>query len=65
MPSSLPRVSIRKMGTRGGQPHYGVICLGCPLRFGRDNVLAIGYLSREGAELAKQAHVLRHPDKGE
>lgn len=47
------RYSIRKSGTRAGQPHYDAQCLVCaPVR-----VLAIGYLSKAGANRTVREHL--------
>jgi hypothetical protein len=48
--------TIRKMGTRRGQPHYGCGCLLCPEAGGR--ILRIGYLSKAGAETVIREHML-------
>jgi hypothetical protein len=37
------RISVRKAGTRMGQPHYGATCQTCGA------VLAVAHLSREAA----------------
>jgi hypothetical protein len=51
--------SIRKMGTRRGQPHYGVSCMLCsPTPGGRGRILRIGHLSKLGAETVVRAHML-------
>lgn len=44
------RVSIRKMGTRAGKPHYGAQCVTCGA------VLAVAYLSREACERLADDH---------
>jgi hypothetical protein len=51
--------TIRKMGTRRGQPHYGCGCLLCPEAGGR--ILRIGYLSKAGAETVIREALVRHP----
>ena len=43
--------SVRKAGTRLGQPHYSAECLRCR------TVLAIGHLSKEAATRLAQGHV--------
>lgn len=57
MASSLPRIRVQKMGTRAGQPHYGVDCLGCPAWNGMHAVIAMGHLSKDGARAAGAAHL--------
>lgn len=52
--------SIRKMGTRGGQPHYGVECLACPHVYGHRSVVRVAHLSREGAQAVALAHLASH-----
>ncbi len=43
------KISIRKMGTRLGQPHYGAECVTC------GTVLVVAHVGREYAqELGKQ-----------
>jgi hypothetical protein len=51
------KISIRKMGTRRGQAHYGLTCLGCPATYGRENILRVAYMSREGAQAMGAEHV--------
>lgn len=51
---------IRKMGTRNGQPHYGVDCKCCPQTYGRENVIAVGHLSRDAAESLAKSHIEGH-----
>lgn len=53
----MKRFSIRKMGTRAGQPHYGLTCLMCPAMFGRENILIVAHASREGAARRWAEHV--------
>lgn len=50
-------IKIRKMGTRRGEAHYGASCHGCPARYGRESVLAVGHLSRDGAAAVGAAHL--------
>lgn len=50
------RISIRKMGTRAGNPHYGVECISCPGHYGMNSILAVAHLSKEGAEIVAAAH---------
>lgn len=52
--------SIRKMGTRRGQPHYGADCKLCGLA---GHVLSIGYLTKPAAENVVRAHMLSHHDR--
>lgn len=54
------RISIRKMGTRAGQPHYSVECLGCPSNYGKATVIAVAHLSKDGAKSVAAAHVASH-----
>lgn len=51
------------MGTRAGLPHYGVSCLMCPVNYGREFVVAVAHLSREGAEAAYAEHVKQHDER--
>lgn len=51
------RVSIRKMGTRAGRPHYGVECISCPGHYGMNSILAVAHLSKDGALAVKAAHL--------
>lgn len=44
------RISVRKMGTRAGQPHYGATCTTC------GSVLAVAHLSREAAKARGEEH---------
>lgn len=48
----LPRVriSVRKMGTRAGQPHYGAQCVTC------GSVLVVAHVTREVAVEAGEEH---------
>jgi hypothetical protein len=46
------RVSVRKMGTRAGQPHYGAECTTC----GR--VLVVAHATRDAAKAEGEAHKL-------
>lgn len=55
------RIAIRKAGTRRGEPHYSVECLMCPGVYGRTHIVAIGHLSKEGAQLKAAEHVATHP----
>ncbi len=47
---SAARISVRKAGTRRGQPHYSAECATC------GSVLAIGYLGRETAKALGEEH---------
>ena len=53
----MARKSIRKMGTRAGQPHYGVTCRMCPGNYGRDYIVVVAHLSKDAAESSYAAHV--------
>lgn len=44
------RISVRKMGTRMGQPHYGAECLTC------GTVLIVAHATREAGKEAGEAH---------
>jgi hypothetical protein len=44
------RISVRKMGTRAGQPHYGAECATC------GSVLAVAHLSRDAARALGDQH---------
>jgi hypothetical protein len=44
------RVSVRKMGTRMGRPHYGAECRTC------GSVLAVAHLSRDAAQELGREH---------
>jgi hypothetical protein len=46
----VARISVRKMGTRAGQPHYGAECVTC------GSVLAVAHLSREAAKQRGEEH---------
>lgn len=48
-------LSIRKAGTRMGQPHYSVECNRCAPPY----PLAIGYLTRDAAERLGRTHLDR------
>lgn len=50
MPLPKVRVSIRKMGTARGVPHYGAECVTC------GTVLVVAHASREECERARDAH---------
>jgi len=49
-------ISVRKTGTRMGQPHYGVECRACRGNFGKATVLVVGYLSKEAAQRTATEH---------
>jgi hypothetical protein len=53
----VSRISIRKMGTRLGRPHYGVSCIGCPALFGKENILAVAHLDKDTAQELGRQHV--------
>jgi hypothetical protein len=44
------KISVRKMGTRQGQPHYGAECQTC------GSVLAVAHLSRDAAKALGAEH---------
>jgi hypothetical protein len=46
----MARISVRKMGTRRGLPHYGAECVTC------GSVLAAAHLSREAAKALGEQH---------
>lgn len=49
----MKRYSIRKMGTRQGQPHYGAECYH---QHGRPVILAINHMSKAGAQSLVRSH---------
>lgn len=44
------RTSVRKMGTRGGRPHYGAECMTC------GTVLAVAHLDKGEAQRVAAQH---------
>ena len=53
-------ISIRKMGTRRGEPHYGVDCRACRGNYGKPSVLRVGDLSKAAATALAGAHLAKH-----
>lgn len=53
-------ISVRKMGTRAGQPHYGVECRVCRANYGKATVLVVAHLSKEAARELAAAHVAKY-----
>jgi hypothetical protein len=51
---------IIKVGTRAGQPHYGVDCLACPQTYGRVNVVRVAGCSADAAVATALAHLAEH-----
>lgn len=49
--------SIRKMGTKRGEPHYGLTCNMCPVMYGRENILAVAHLSKPAAHELWASHI--------
>ena len=48
--STAAKISVRKMGTRQGQPHYGSECVTC------GTVLAIGHMTKDAARELGEGH---------
>lgn len=44
------KISVRKMGTRRGEPHYGATCQTC------GTVLVVAHASKDTARAAGEAH---------
>ena len=44
------KISVRKMGTRQGQPHYGATCVTC------GSVIVVAYASKDEANELGEAH---------
>jgi len=50
MPLPKVKISVRKMGTRFGEPHYGSECVTC------GTVLVAAHASRDTAKRAGEVH---------
>lgn len=56
----MKMVSVRKMGTRAGRPHYGVECRACRNNYGMPAVLAVAHLSKEAADALAASHAEKY-----
>jgi hypothetical protein len=53
-------ISVRKMGTRAGLPHYGVECRACRANYGMPSVLRVADLSKEAADRLAIEHAAKY-----
>ena len=53
-------ISIRKMGTRRGEPHYGVECRACRGNYGKSTVVAVAHLDKPSAVALAEHHLAKH-----